>query len=232
MNPTSLSQYDCIFFDFDGVIADSVDAKITAFGALYDAFGPDVRQAVEDYQRAVPGETRYDKIPRFHRDLLGITLTDEEVLQWCDKLSSIVLDEVVDSPLLPDVATILAMLIRQNVQAHIVSGTPHDELQIIVERKGLSSFFRTARGAPEKKHVIVRDIMKMEGLVADQCLFVGDAMTDYNCAIACDLDFLGRADKVADPFPQGTTVVSRLGEFFTPGEMPQADQIPGAQKAA
>ncbi|GAB5480263.1 MAG: HAD family hydrolase [Parasphingorhabdus sp.] len=232
MTPTSLSQYDCILFDFDGVIADSVDAKITAFGALYDEFGPDVRQAVEDYQRAVPGETRYDKIPRFHRDLLGITLSEDEVLQWCDKLSSIVLDEVVASALLPDVADILAMLVRRNIQAHIVSGTPHDELQIIIERKGLSPFFKTTRGSPEKKDVIARDIMRANGLTVDQCLFVGDAMTDYNCALACDMDFLGRAEKATNPFPEGTTVVDRLGKFFIADDGKPATSASASRKAA
>ncbi|MEO0439491.1 MAG: HAD-IA family hydrolase [Pseudomonadota bacterium] len=214
MTPVSLSQYDCIFFDFDGVIADSVDAKITAFGQLYDEFGPDVRRAVEDYQRAVPGETRFDKIPRFHSELLGISLSEAEIIQWCDKLSSIVLDEVVKSDLLPDVPEVLANLERQNIQAHIVSGTPHDELQIIVDRKGLAPFFRTARGAPEKKASIVRDIMATEALTASQCLFVGDAMTDFDCAEQCDMAFLGRAEPFGNPFPAGTFVVQRLGEYF------------------
>lgn len=214
MIPVSLSQYDCIFFDFDGVIADSVDAKITAFGELYDEFGADVRRAVEDYQRAVPGETRFDKIPRFHSELLGISLDKTEINQWCDKLSSIVLDEVVKSDLLPDVPEVLAKLERQNIQAHIVSGTPHDELQIIVDRKGLSPFFRTSRGSPEKKASIVRDIMATEDLTASQCLFVGDAMTDFDCAEQCDLAFLGRAEPFGNPFPAGTFVVQSLGEYF------------------
>ncbi|MEO9467677.1 HAD hydrolase-like protein [Parasphingorhabdus sp.] len=232
MTPTSLSQYDCIFFDFDGVIADSVDAKITAFGALYDEFGSEVRQAVEDYQRAVPGETRFDKIPRFHRDLLNINLTKEEVLHWCDKLSSIVLDEVVKTELLPDVPEILFMLTRRGIPAHIVSGTPHDELQIIVDRKGLGPFFRTARGAPEKKASIVDDIMHTAGLGADQCLFVGDAMTDYNCAVECEMAFLGRVTPSMNPFPQGTRVVSQLGEYFLAEETEQARSQTTRSKAA
>lgn len=232
MTPTSLSQYDCIFFDFDGVIADSVDAKITAFGALYDEFGSEVRKAVEDYQRAVPGETRFDKIPRFHRDLLGIELSEAEILHWCDKLSSIVLDEVVKSELLPDVPEVLFMLTRRGIPAHIVSGTPHDELQIIVDRKGLGPFFRTARGAPEKKASIVGDIMARDGLVVDQCLFVGDAMTDYNCAAECEMAFLGRADPALDPFPQGTHVVSQLGEYFLADESVQIGSQATRNKAA
>jgi len=216
MRTLSPSQYDGIFFDFDGVIADSVDAKIMAFGELYREFGPEVRAAVMAYQRAVPGETRFDKIPRFHRDLLGIELSPDEITHWCDRLSDIVLDEVVASPLLPDVPEILTLLRDQGVPAHIVSGTPHDELQVIVDRKGLRAFFASARGAPQKKHVIVEDILAATGLARERCLFVGDAMTDYDCAQTCRLDFLGRVERGQNPFPAGTLIVERLGEALLP----------------
>jgi phosphoglycolate phosphatase-like HAD superfamily hydrolase len=214
MRTLSPSRYDGIFFDFDGVIADSVDAKVMAFGELYRAFGPEVRAAVMAYQRAVPGETRFDKIPKFHRELLGIELSPDEITHWCDRLSDIVLDEVVASPLLPDVPEVLTLLRDQGVPAHIVSGTPHDELQVIVDRKGLRPFFASARGAPQKKHVIVEDILAATGLARERCLFVGDAMTDYDCAIACAMDFLGRAAAAQSLFPAGTRVVERLGEAF------------------
>ena len=216
MRTLSPSRYECVFFDFDGVIADSVDAKIMAFGELYREFGPEVRTAVMAYQRAVPGETRFDKIPKFHRDLLGIELPPDEITHWCDRLSDIVLDEVVASPLLPDVPEILTLLRHQGVPAHIVSGTPHDELQVIVDRKGLRPFFASARGAPQKKHVIVEDILATTGLARERCLFVGDAMTDYDCAQACRLDFLGRTEPGQNPFPAGTRVVERLGGAFLP----------------
>lgn len=223
MRTLSPSRYDGIFFDFDGVIADSVDAKIMAFGELYRAFGPEVRTAVMAYQRAVPGETRFDKIPRFHRDLLGIELSPQEITHWCDRLSDIVLDEVVASPLLPDVPEILTLLRDQGVPAHIVSGTPHDELQVIIDRKGLRPFFASARGAPQKKHVIVEDILATTGMARERCLFVGDAMTDYDCAQACRLHFLGRVERGQNPFPAGTHVVSRLGDaFFTSREARRA----------
>jgi phosphoglycolate phosphatase-like HAD superfamily hydrolase len=216
MRTLSPSRYDCVFFDFDGVIADSVDAKVMAFGELYRAFGREVRAAVMAYQRAVPGETRFDKIPKFHRELLGIELSPQEITHWCDRLSDIVLDEVVASPLLPDVPEILTRLRDQGVPAHIVSGTPHDELQVIVDRKGLRPFFASARGAPQKKHVIVEDILATTGMARERCLFVGDAMTDYDCAQACRLAFLGRVERGQNPFPAGTLIVERLGEAFLP----------------
>ena len=216
MRTLSPSRYDGIFFDFDGVIADSVDAKIIAFGELYREFGAEVRAAVMAYQRAVPGETRFDKIPKFHRELLGGELTPDQVTHWCDRLSDIVLDEVVASPLLPDVPEILALLRDRGVPEPIVSGTPHDELQMIVDRKGLRPWFASARGAPQKKHVIVEDILAVTGLERDRCLFVGDAMTDYDCAQACRIDFLGRIEPGQNPFPEGTFVVERLGEALLP----------------
>lgn len=214
---TSPSLFDCVFFDFDGVIVDSVEAKITAFGELYDEFGPEIRAEVEAYQRAVPGETRFAKIPHFHRDLLGIHLSEGEVMEWCNRLSAIVLDQVVASPLMDDVSEVLAGLIRNGTAAHVVSGTPHGELQVIVDRKGLRPFFRSTRGSPETKASIVRDIMAQDRLDADRCLFVGDAMTDYDAARECGIAFLGRSAPDADPFPGGTMVVERLGEFFLGG---------------
>lgn len=214
-----LTSYACIFFDFDGVIVDSVEAKIAAFGELYQPFGADVRRAVEAYQRAVPGETRFNKIPRFHRDLLGLNLSPEEVETWCKRLSQIVLAQVVACPLLPDVAPVLSLLQRRRIPAHIVSGTPHDELQTIVQRKGLTAFFESSRGSPQGKADIVQDILARAQLRAQDCLFIGDAMADYECAVETGADFLGIMTRGAHPFPDDTNVVMRLRDALVSGSL-------------
>lgn len=207
---------ECVFFDFDGVIVDSVEAKIAAFGELYAGFGPEVRAAVEAYQRAVPGETRYSKIPRFHRELIGVDLSQDEVLEWAGRLRTIVLERVIACPLLPGVATTLAQLARRAIPTHVVSGTPEEELRVIAHAKGLAPFFRSLRGSPRCKPDIVREILAAEGHAPGRCLFVGDAMSDYACAEECGLAFLGRAEGHAHPFPQGAPVVADLADFFAP----------------
>ena len=208
----ALSGIRSVFFDFDGVIVDSVDTKIDAFGALYRPFGAHVESAVRDYQRAVPGETRFDKIPRFHRELLGIELSPAEVTQWCDRLSDLVCAQVIAAPLLPDVPDVLRCLQARGIAMHIVSGTPENELRHIVDAKGLAPWFRTVRGSPAKKAGIVREICAADGLSPDECLFIGDAMTDHDCARECATAFLGVATDGTHPFPPGTVVVDRLGE--------------------
>ncbi|MEQ8771894.1 MAG: HAD hydrolase-like protein [Erythrobacter sp.] len=214
---------DCVFFDFDGVIVDSLEAKIAAFGDLYAEFGAEVRASVEAYQRAVPGETRYAKIPRFHRELLGIELSQAEIAAWAERLRHIVADRVIACPLLPGVTQTLALLARRGTCAHVVSGTPEDELAAIAEAKGLTPFFRSLRGSPRTKPEIVREILSAEGFAPENCLFVGDAISDHACAEQCGLGFLGRAGR-AHPFPDGTVVVENLLEFFA------VDRDPGAPK--
>jgi len=205
---------DCVFFDFDGVIVDSVEAKIAAFGELYAQFGPAVRAEVEAYQRAVPGETRFAKIPRFHRELLGVELSQSEIGEWAGRLRTIVVDRVIASPLLPGVADTLALLVRRGIPAHVVSGTPEDELSVIAEARGLAPFFRSLRGSPRAKPDIVREILVTERHRPEACLFVGDAMSDLACARTCGLGFLGRAEGNAHPFPEGTPVVENLLDVF------------------
>lgn len=216
---------DAIFFDFDGVIVDSVEAKIQAFGELYRPFGDAVRLAVMAYQRAHPGETRYDKIPRFHRDLLGVALTGPEIERWCARLGDIVIDRVVESPLLPDVAATLAALQDAGVRMHVVSGTPQDELALIARRKRIDGYFHSLEGSPRSKPAILSTLIAAHGLSPHRCLFVGDAMTDHDAAAAFAMPFLGCMTAGSHPFPPGTAVVARLGEAC-------AAEKPGRRDAA
>ena len=51
-----------IVFDFDGVIAESVQVKTNAFAELYGPFGNDVVQKVISHHEANGGVSRYEKI--------------------------------------------------------------------------------------------------------------------------------------------------------------------------
>ena len=40
------SRWEAVFFDFDGVILDSVDVKTQAFADMFRQYGPEVERAV------------------------------------------------------------------------------------------------------------------------------------------------------------------------------------------
>ena len=50
-----------IIFDFDGVIAESVNVKTEAFASLYEPYGKDVVNKVEQHHLANGGVSRFEK---------------------------------------------------------------------------------------------------------------------------------------------------------------------------
>ena len=48
MSKNESQEYQAVFFDFDGVILDSVDVKTQAFADMYRPSGPKVDNAIVD----------------------------------------------------------------------------------------------------------------------------------------------------------------------------------------
>ena len=87
----------------------------------------------------------------------------------------------------------------------MVSGTPDEEIKMIVEERKLAPFFREVHGSPRKKRDIVSDIFSRHCFNPHKCLFIGDAMTDYDASKSTGTAFLGivKQDEPS-PFPEGT----------------------------
>jgi len=53
--------WQAVFFDFDGVILDSVDVKTDAFVAIFRGYGPKIREDVVKYHHENGGVSRMEK---------------------------------------------------------------------------------------------------------------------------------------------------------------------------
>ena len=53
-----------IFFDFDGVIADSVNVKTEAFEKIYLPYGKEIAEKVINHHRENGGMSRFEKFDR------------------------------------------------------------------------------------------------------------------------------------------------------------------------
>lgn len=210
----TLAQFDHFLFAFDGVIIDSAELTISAFGEIYADHGEDVRGMVEAYQRAHPGEPRHEQIRMLHRTLLGEELVPAEIRAECDRLGEIILDEILDCPLMPDIAETLRVLHARGLAAHIVSDMPQDELRAIINRKGLANHFQSAQGAPLSREMICETIFAASRADRARCLFIGATLADYRCATNVGIPFIGIGEFATAPFPFGTHVAERLGDLF------------------
>lgn len=200
-------KYQAIFFDFDGVILDSVDVKTRAFACMFRQYGPEIEKAVVDYHLANGGVSRYEKFKYYYKNLLQKNIDSEELQSLGEKFSEMVIEKVINSEFIPGALETLQALRKQKTPCFIASGTPDEEIKSIVRHKGLGPYFKEVHGSPQKKEHIIIDISKRHGLKISKCLFVGDAITDYNAAYKCGTNFLGIVkDKFKSPFPENTWI--------------------------
>lgn len=179
-----------IFFDFDGVIIDSVNIKTKGFEKLFAGFGEDIQSKVKAYHLEHGGISRFEKIKYFYHSFLDKQITSEEIESIANQFSQIVLTEIIDLPLVEGALDFFQKN-SEIVDLYIISGTPEEELKIIADKKNISVFFKGIFGSPKTKTDIIQKIMFDKNYHREQVLFIGDAMTDYNAAINCGIPFLG-----------------------------------------
>lgn len=197
--------WEAVFFDFDGVICDSVNIKTEAFAELYRPYGTEVEQGVVDYHLANGGVSRFEKFRHWHREYLKTDINEEQLMELSDRFSALVLKKIIEAPYIDGAIDTLKILKDRNIPVYVVSGTPDNEIKHIISEKGLSMYFMEVHGSPKKKGEIVEDILVRGKYNTAKCIFIGDAISDYQAAISNDIHFLGIVLKGEKSlFPKGT----------------------------
>jgi phosphoglycolate phosphatase-like HAD superfamily hydrolase len=208
--------WEAIIFDFDGVVVESGDIKTQAFVNLYRDHGDAIMAAVAQYHCSNGGMSRYHKFRYFQQHLLKkppLTLAEEQLLD--QRFSELVVEAVIASEAVPG-ATELIRREAVRIPLFIASGTPEAELNTIVERRGLASYFTAVRGSPAPKQALVADILTTHALARDRVLMIGDALADYQSAQLNKIAFLGRVRPGDEnPFPADVDVLPDLSPLLT-----------------
>lgn len=170
-----------IFFDFDGVIAESVSAKTDAFEEMYLPYGKDIAAKVVEYHKLHGGVSRYEKFKYFHKEFLNKVINQDKVDELAIQFSNIVLDKVINSDEVLG-ANYFIKKYHTNFKFWIITGTPTSEIEVIVEKRKLTSFFIGLHGSPNNKRYWTENLIKKHNLKRDEIVFLGDATTDMDAA--------------------------------------------------
>jgi len=184
------TEYKALFFDFDGVLADSVEVKTRAFAKLFESYDPAIVAKVVEHHRKNGGMTRVDKFHHYYREFLGKPLDGDEMKRLCGDFSRLVVDEVVSAPEIRGAENFLKKW-HNSVPCFVVSATPDEEIKKIVKRRGIDIYFHEILGSSCSKSDNVNYLLNKYGLAPAQCLFFGDAVSDYQAARSCTVDFIG-----------------------------------------
>jgi phosphoglycolate phosphatase-like HAD superfamily hydrolase len=197
-----------LVFDFDGVVLRSVDIKTRSFATLFEAEGPAVVARVVEHHLANGGLSRFEKFRWIYREVLERPLSVDEEKRLGDAFNALVEDAVMKADWVPGAREFL----ESNFETrpfYVASGTPEPELRRIVEKRGMTKYFRGVFGSPKRKDVILKEIAAAAGCPAAALTMIGDARNDYDAAKAAGCRFVGVAAS-SGSFPKGTLVLPDL----------------------
>lgn len=185
-----MRELNTIFWDFDGVIKDSIEVKTQAFVKLFQPFGAEIAERVREHHEAHGGMSRFDKLP-LYLQWAGEEPSESRVGEFCDQFSLLVLQDVIDSPWVPGVEIYLRTNPHQQIFV-LVSATPQEELEQILHALDLTECFAEVFGAPTRKKDAIRLTLAARKLDPHGCLMIGDARADLEAAEANQVPFMLR----------------------------------------
>ena len=185
----------CIVFDCDGVMLESVPIKTRAFARIAEPFGPDAVDQLVMHHKAHGGVSRYKKFEWLYREVLGRAITRAELEALGRRYAEIAFEEVCRCDLVPGVEDVLTRW-QGRVPMYVCSGAPHEELNVILQGRGLDRYFAGIYGSPPAKAVLLRGILDRAGVVPATAVMVGDSVTDLDAAEAVGALFYGRGGEL------------------------------------
>jgi phosphoglycolate phosphatase-like HAD superfamily hydrolase len=206
---TELQTPGALIFDFDGVIIESVEIKNQAMARIFED-DPQHTAAILDLNERMGGISRMVKFQEVYRTILHRAVTQAELDAHAVRFQRLVIDEVIACPW---VSGAVEFLTRNSSSRplFLLSGTPHPELEEVVDARNLRQYFTEVHGSPPGKPETVRNILARHHLAARGVTLIGDAPLDQEAARATGIQFIGRvAPGQPSPFLPGTHTIPDL----------------------
>lgn len=186
-----IDKYSFIFWDFDGVILDSMSVRDIGFEKVLLEYSKKSVNRLLDYHRQNGGLSRYVKFRYFFEEILKESVDDNRILHLANEFSLIMKKELTNKNLLFN-STISFIKETQNKIKHvIVSGSDQNELRYLCNELGIASLFSGIYGSPTPKNKLVELLIQLEQVKLDKTCLIGDSKNDLDAAKINNIDFFG-----------------------------------------
>jgi len=183
-------KFKVIFFDFDGVIKDSVDIKGQIFSSLFDNISKNNMSKISKHHKSNGGMSRYKKIP-LYMEWCGINNTETNLNFYLKKFSDLSLKKVAESNWVKCAPEFIEKISKYS-KLILVSATPTEEIVQILKNIKIYGFFDEVHGSPNEKSFIIENVIKNNNILPSEALLVGDTIIDYDAAVKNNISFFLR----------------------------------------
>lgn len=210
----SVHPIDLVVFDCDGVLLDTMAAKIEAFRSWVPEAHADLREAYMQIVMAGFGKSRTHHIERFYRELLhqepDPVFIDAEVARFTD----------ICEPLCASATWRTGS--KEFVQAchdaeiprYVLSGVPQHPLEEMLASAGGTDLFDVIIGSPPGKPESMERILAETDTPAHRTVFIGDANADHVAALHVGAHFVYFPSEAQRPEGEVATEVTDLRELL------------------
>ncbi|WP_086228822.1 HAD family hydrolase [Campylobacter sp. P0109] len=180
-----------ILWDFDGVIIDSLAIRDYGFREIFKEFDKQSVDKLIQYHNYNGGLSRFHKIEYFFNEILKQNITQDEILQYANKFTTIMRQELCNPEYL--IANTIQFIKDnyENYNFHIVSGSEHNELNFLCQKLDLSQYFISINGSPTPKNQLIKNLLESYNYNINQTILIGDSINDYEAASVNKIGFYG-----------------------------------------
>lgn len=180
-----------IFWDFDGVILDSMPVRDFGFRQIFKKYDDILVNEFIQYHRKNGGLSRFHKIRYFYNHMLNKEISDNRIQEYANEFSEIMREELTNHKYLIVETIKFIKDYYQNAIFHIVSGSEQNELRYLCNKLDLAKYFKTIEGSPTPKNDLVKNRLNLENYNSKEAILIGDSFNDYEAAKINGLKFFG-----------------------------------------
>jgi phosphoglycolate phosphatase-like HAD superfamily hydrolase len=185
------ADYNCILWDFDGVLMDSMPVRDDGFTQVLADYPTLHVEELMKYHRANGGLSRYVKFRYFFEQIRNESVTEEQIMQLSERFSTIMLKSLSNKALLINDSIQFVKTYHKTLPMHIVSGSDGDELRFLCQQLKIDQYFKSIHGSPIQKKELVHKVLQYYQYAKKGSVLIGDSINDYEAAQANDIAFCG-----------------------------------------
>ncbi|GAB3340901.1 HAD family hydrolase [Marivirga atlantica] len=180
-----------IFWDFDGVIMDSMPIRDQGFLKVLKDYPEKQVNKLIAYHKANGGLSRYVKFRYFFEEIRKEDVSDEEIQELAMRFSLIMLENLKKPEFLISQTVNFIKHTYENYKMFIVSGSDQKELRQICKAVEIEKFFKGIYGSPTAKDELVKHLIDTENIESATSILIGDSVNDFEAAKVNGIKFYG-----------------------------------------